>query len=74
MQQALWLTDLGTPRPQLVRTWPDDPRRTLTRRVPEDAYDAAMAVAPGPADPVRDPGAQRVGVLQQAHGWLGLPR
>ena len=73
VQQALWSTDLGTPGPQLVRTWPDDPRRSLTRRVPDDAYETAMAVSPGPADPVANPGARRVGVLQQAYGWLAFP-
>jgi hypothetical protein len=73
VQEALWSTDLGTPGPQIVRTWPDDPRRSLTRRVPDDVYDAAMGVAPGPADPVANPGARRTGVLQQAYGWLAFP-
>ena len=73
VQQALWSTDLGTPGPQLVRTWPDDPRVSLVRRVPDDVYDAAMGVTPGPADPVANPGATRTGVLQRAYGWLAFP-
>ena len=73
VQSALWSTDLGTPGPQVVRTWPDDPRRSFTRRVPDDAYAAAMAVHPGPADPRANPDAERIGAVQRAYGWLAFP-
>jgi hypothetical protein len=72
VQQALWSTDLGTPGPQLARTWPADPRRSLTRQVPADIYQAAMAVTPGPPAPRTNPTARRVGVLQRVYGWLAF--